>query len=95
MVTLLVWLVILGVPTAALIFGGLHLQGRGYQGWRRYLALAMLALGGLLAVSPPSPCLAWRPRPPDQSSIAQPHAVARSTARGLASEPPRNATSVC
>ena len=50
MLTLLVLLVILGVPTAALIFGGLRLHRKRYGDWRRYLALAMLALGGLLAV---------------------------------------------
>ena len=50
MLALLVWLVILGVPTATLIFGGLRLRRGRYNDWRRYLALAMLALGGLLAV---------------------------------------------
>ena len=50
MPTLLVLLVILGVPTSALIFGGLRLHRKRYDGWRRYSALAMLALGGLLAV---------------------------------------------
>ena len=50
MVALLFWLVILGVPTAALIFGGLRLHRKRYNDWRRYLALAMLALGGLLAL---------------------------------------------
>ena len=50
MVALLVWLGILGVPTAALIVGGLRLYRKRYDGWRRYMALAMLALGGLLAV---------------------------------------------
>lgn len=43
-------LVILGVPTAALIFGGLRLHRKRYDDWRRYLAMAMLGLGGLLAV---------------------------------------------
>ena len=47
MVALLFWLVILGVPTAALIFGGLRLHRKRYNDWRRYLALAMLALGML------------------------------------------------
>ena len=47
---MLVLLVILGVPTSALIFGGLRLHRKRYDDWRRYLAMAMLGLGGLLAV---------------------------------------------
>ena len=46
MITLLVWLVILGVPTVALLTGGWHLQRSG----RRVAGLVMLILGGLLAV---------------------------------------------